>query len=280
MSGQPERAKELLDPAATPLAGAGGADPMGDARRRRADRARQVADVLRRQVLAGVFAGRTLPAEPRLAANFGVSRNAVRAALDLLRAEGLVDRVPGVGTVPATPKYPHGLDGLPGLGEVMRGHGEVSNEVRTTGTVTPPAPIAARLDVPAGSPVVYIERLRRLGGLPLSLDLTYLAPDVGRTGSCPAAGPTNPPHQPTSDTSLETGMPLVESRADVPVTIDASLCVEGCTLCVDMCSLDSLAIDTSTGKAYMHVDECWYCGPCAARCPTGAVTANMPYLLR
>ena len=27
--------------------------------------------------------------------------------------------------------------------------------------------------------MVYIERLRRLNGLPLSLDLTYLAPDVG-----------------------------------------------------------------------------------------------------
>jgi NAD-dependent dihydropyrimidine dehydrogenase PreA subunit len=33
------------------------------------------------------------------------------------------------------------------------------------------------------------------------------------------------------------------------VTIDASLCIEGCTLCVDIC-------------------------------PTGAVTVNMPYLLR
>ena len=44
--------------------------------------------------------------------------------------------------------------------------------------------------------------------------------------------------------------------------------------------LDSLAIAPDTGKAYMHVDECWYCGPCAARCPTGAVTVNMPYLLR
>ena len=58
-------------------------------------------------------------------------------------------------------------------------------------------------------------------------------------------------------------MPLVETRADVPVTIDASLCVEGCTLCVDICPLDSLAISPDSGKAYMHVDECWYCGPCA-----------------
>ena len=47
-----------------------------------------------------------------------------------------------------------------------------------------------------------------------------------------------------------------------------------------VCPLDSLAINPDNGKAYMHVDECWYCGPCAARCPTGAVTVNMPYLIR
>jgi NAD-dependent dihydropyrimidine dehydrogenase PreA subunit len=75
-------------------------------------------------------------------------------------------------------------------------------------------------------------------------------------------------------------MTLVNQRADVPVTIDQSLCIEGCTLCVDICPLDSLAINPQSGKAYMHVDECWYCGPCAARCPTGAVTVNMPYLIR
>ena len=62
--------------------------------------------------------------------------------------------------------------------------------------------------------------------------------------------------------------------------IDESLCIDGCTLCVEICPLDSLAINPDTGKAFMHVDECWYCGPCAARCPTGAVTVNMPYLIR
>ena len=76
-------------------------------------------------------------------------------------------------------------------------------------------------------------------------------------------------------------MTLVNNnRADVPVTIDESLCIDGCTLCVDVCPLDALAINPDTRKAYMYVDECWYCGPCAARCPTGAVTVNMPYLIR
>ncbi len=41
-------------------------------------------------------------------------------------------------------------------------------------------------------------------------------------------------------------MPVIETRADVPVSIDASLCIQGCTLCVDICTLDSLAIHQLT----------------------------------
>ncbi|GII61479.1 putative ferredoxin [Sphaerisporangium siamense] len=75
-------------------------------------------------------------------------------------------------------------------------------------------------------------------------------------------------------------MTLANTRLDVPVTINEALCIDGCTLCVDVCPLDSLAIHEVSGKAYMHVDECWYCGPCADRCPVDAVTVNIPYLLR
>ncbi|MFE6856606.1 4Fe-4S ferredoxin, partial [Streptomyces sp. NPDC057674] len=46
-------------------------------------------------------------------------------------------------------------------------------------------------------------------------------------------------------------MPLVPQRADVPVTIDESKCIDGCTLCVDKCPLDSLAIREEDGTAYM-----------------------------
>jgi GntR family transcriptional regulator len=61
----------------------------------------------------------------------------------------------------------------------MRDHGDVSNEVRAAGVVALPGPVAARLGLPSGAAAVYVERLRRLGGRPLSLDLTYLAPDIG-----------------------------------------------------------------------------------------------------
>nr|BFE78476.1 hypothetical protein GCM10020093_010770 [Planobispora longispora] len=103
----------------------------------------------------------------------------MREALDLLRGEGLVERCPGVGTTVAAEKYPHGLHRLLGLAETLHEHGEVSNEVRTMSLVEPPAAVGRRLGLAAGEQVVYLERLRRLNGLPLSLDLTYLVRDAG-----------------------------------------------------------------------------------------------------
>ncbi|WP_116136177.1 4Fe-4S dicluster domain-containing protein [Trinickia diaoshuihuensis] len=71
-------------------------------------------------------------------------------------------------------------------------------------------------------------------------------------------------------------------RSSAPVTIDESRCIadKGCTVCVDVCPLDLLAIDLTKRKAYMQFDECWYCMPCERDCPTGAVKVDIPYLLR
>lgn len=148
-------------------------------RRPRADRARQVADVLRQQIHAGAF-DRTLPSEQHLAAEFATSRNTVRDALALLKDEGLIDRAPKVGTHVTQRKVDHGLDALTGLKETLKGYGEVRNEVRTAGPVTPPPAVARRLELAPGAEAIFVERLRYLGDLPLSLDLTYLAPDIGR----------------------------------------------------------------------------------------------------
>src|SRR5450830_1747260 len=77
-------------------------------------------------------------------------------------------------------------------------------------------------------------------------------------------------------------MPTAFNITNVPVTIDEDKCIadKGCTVCVDVCPLDVLAIDLSKGKAFMKFDECWYCMPCEKDCPTGAVHVDIPYLLR
>ncbi|MCE5289667.1 MAG: GntR family transcriptional regulator [Nocardiaceae bacterium] len=156
-------------------------DSRGDvtsARRLRADQARQVADVLRHQILAGTYT-ETLPAEQELADEYAVSRNTVREALALLRTDGLIDRAPKVGTRPTTRKFDHSLEALLGLQETLKEHGTVRNEVRTATVISAPTAVARRLGLDPGARVVYIERLRFLADLPLSLDLTYLTPEIG-----------------------------------------------------------------------------------------------------
>jgi len=147
-------------------------------RRARADRARQVSDVLRQQIHAGVYDG-GMPAENVLAEEFFVSRNTIREALAVLKNEGLIDRGPKVGTHVAVHKYDHGLDALVGLKETFKDYGEVRNEVRAIQHLAAPPAVARRLQLEPGQQVVFVERLRYLGDLPLSLDLTYLAPDIG-----------------------------------------------------------------------------------------------------
>ncbi|MBM7067186.1 ferredoxin family protein [Actibacterium sp. 188UL27-1] len=80
-------------------------------------------------------------------------------------------------------------------------------------------------------------------------------------------------------------MPLAQTATTVPVVVDNALCItnKGCTVCVDVCPLDVLRIvetDDGTKTAYMKYDECWYCMPCEANCPTNAVIVNLTYLLK
>ncbi|MGO3326907.1 GntR family transcriptional regulator [Gordonia sp. (in: high G+C Gram-positive bacteria)] len=149
-----------------------------DVRRRlRADDARVVSDVLRRGIDRGEHTGALH--EDTLSVEFGVSRNVVRDALTILAGEGLIDRSPRVGTHVVRRRAVHGLDALRGLKETLSEHGDVWNEVRVATLVRPPAAVAAQLRLETGDDAVYIERTRYLGDEPLSLDLTYLVPDLG-----------------------------------------------------------------------------------------------------
>lgn len=140
-----------------------------------------MADVLRQRITSGGFADGALPDERSLGIHLGASRNAVREALGLLQNEGLIVRQRGVGTRVVLPRYGHGLDRLEGLAETLTGYGTVTNEVRVAEMVAdPPAAIAERLDLPAGAGVVHLERVRRLDGLPVSLDTSYLTAEIAR----------------------------------------------------------------------------------------------------
>lgn len=59
---------------------------------------RQVADHLRDDINNNYQPGEMLPSEPVLSEKFAVNRHTIRAAVDVLISEGLVERMQGVGT--------------------------------------------------------------------------------------------------------------------------------------------------------------------------------------
>ncbi len=66
-------------------------------RSRRREKPQQIADELRRQIVAGKLSeGDSLGSEPALIARFGVSRPSIREALRILEAEGLISVVRGM----------------------------------------------------------------------------------------------------------------------------------------------------------------------------------------
>lgn len=59
----------------------------------------QLADLIRARIADGTYPpGKLLPSETRLQQEFGLARDTVRAALDVLRGEGLVVTYPGRGS--------------------------------------------------------------------------------------------------------------------------------------------------------------------------------------
>ncbi|WP_432842157.1 GntR family transcriptional regulator [Dactylosporangium sp. CA-092794] len=118
--------------------------------------------------------GSRLPAEKELATRFGVSRMTVRQALDALAAEGRVERAPGLGTFVRRPTVAMG-PGLTSFTEDMRRRGlRPSSRLIALEQVAAPADVADDLGVPAGTPVMRLERLRFADDEPMCLEEGHL----------------------------------------------------------------------------------------------------------
>jgi GntR family transcriptional regulator len=143
-------------------------------------------DQLRRLIIEGIARdglqpGDPLPGEHRLCEQYGISRTVVRQALAQLEHEGLVERVKGKGTFVARPRTSeslvHTLIGL--YDDVARRGGHVHSDVRRHERILADDEVADALEIPSGSPVVVLERLRLVDGEPWSLSTTWMPEDVG-----------------------------------------------------------------------------------------------------
>jgi GntR family transcriptional regulator len=148
----------------------------------KAEAARRVRDRLRDDIRAGYFKDGLLPPEPALMVEEHASRNAVRLALNLLRAEGLVERFQGVGTVVvgATQIFVP-LDPDVGIVDLLDdGVSRVRFHNLATLTATAPPGLARRLDIPVGAEVVFLERVMLVDGRPLTLRSSWIPATLAR----------------------------------------------------------------------------------------------------
>ncbi len=107
-------------------------------------------------------AGDRLPAEPALAAAYGVSRATMREALQSLAVAGLVQRVHGVGTFVATvsSKVESALDVDLGVTEAVRAASQrVGVQVLRADEMPAPVEVGERLGLSPAGRVLWIERV-------------------------------------------------------------------------------------------------------------------------
>ena len=139
----------------------------------------QVARQLEQAIESGVLPpGSRLDNEIALAEELGLSRPTMRQAIQYLVDKGLLVRKRGVGTHVARSRVRRPV-GLTSLFDDLASSGQEPTTTVLSLTVEPASGVvAATLEVPEGTSVISLERLRRTRGEPLAIMRNHLRADL------------------------------------------------------------------------------------------------------
>ena len=185
----------------------------------------QVADRLRAAIAAGELApGDLMPSVRGVAAQYEVSNATASRALDLLKAEGLVDARPGRGNVVRSnglALYVASYLSAEGDGARQPWHAELddrglkaTHEITEVATVPAPPDVAELLKVAPGTMTVVRRRVLRIDGTPVQLTDSYYPASLAQDTelSSPGKIPGNSP-----ETLERLGVRLGHFRDDLHV---------------------------------------------------------------
>lgn len=123
-----------------------------------------------------------LPSEREICDRYDVSRITVRRALAEMEKSGVIYRIQGKGAFVRKEKFEAKLPSLTSLTEDMQ-ELNISCQSRILALEMIPAAtkVAHRLDIPEGTTVLMLKRLRIVDGKPLAIETCYLPPAVSGT---------------------------------------------------------------------------------------------------
>jgi DNA-binding GntR family transcriptional regulator len=135
----------------------------------------QIAEQLKAAIEDGTLKpGDRLDNELDLTERLGVSRPTVRQAVQRLVEQGLVVRRRGLGTVVVAPRILRSVALSSLYDDLSAHHRHPATTVLSATQIEAGAELAAVLALPAGAPVLEVERLRLADGTPLALMHNYL----------------------------------------------------------------------------------------------------------
>ncbi|HEV8439026.1 MAG TPA: GntR family transcriptional regulator [Methylomirabilota bacterium] len=147
----------------------------------RIPRYHQIAQALRRRIGDGhVAPGERLGDQRSLAREFGVTLMTLRQALELIERDGLITRRHGLGTFVASPSVDYDILHLRALAGDLSAKGEhVATRFLRGHFGVADRWVARELGLGKGARAFVLERLRLVGGHPISFQASYLPAAIG-----------------------------------------------------------------------------------------------------
>jgi GntR family transcriptional regulator, histidine utilization repressor len=137
------------------------------------------AEVLRRIRARDWPPGALIPGEEALAEEFGVARATVNRALTALAEAGVIERKKRAGTRVAELPVRRARLEIPVIRLDVLGRGLAYDFKLLADRMVPaPVPVTARLGLPEGQPMRYLETLHLAGGRPFVLETRWLNPAI------------------------------------------------------------------------------------------------------